>query len=102
MAKDRLDLQALFESLIGSRNVYFQPPASVRMNYPCIRYNLAIIDNMPADNTRYLQGTAYNVIYITYNPDDAMIKILSQLPMSKFDRWYAADNLNHYVYTIFY
>ena len=35
---NRLDLQALLEDLLGSRNVYYQPPESVKMNYPAIVY----------------------------------------------------------------
>jgi len=34
----RLELQEVLESLLGSRNVYFQPPLNLKMNYPCIIY----------------------------------------------------------------
>lgn len=102
MSKTRLDLQTFLETLLGSRNVYYQPPASKKMNYPAIRYNLAEIRNVDADNFPYLQGTAYQLTYITDDPDDVMVKTLSKLPMCRFDRWYAAEHLNHYVYTLFY
>ena len=102
MAKTRLELQALLESLLGSRNVYYQPPPSLKMNYPAIVYKLSTINNTPADNQPYLQGTAYQLIYITDDPDDSMVKTISLLPLCRFDRWYAADNLNHYAYIIFY
>ena len=42
---NRLDLQALLEDLLGSRNVYYQPPESVKMNYPAIVYALEDIEN---------------------------------------------------------
>lgn len=102
MGKTRLDFQTFLETLKGDRNVYFQPPSNVRMNYPAIRYNLADIKNIDADNLPYLQGTAYQLMYITYDPDDGMIKTISQLPLCRFNQFYTADNLNHYVYTIFY
>ena len=102
MNKARLDLQEFLETLKGDRNVYFQPPASVKMNYPAIVYKLADITNMHADNLSYLQGVAYQLTYITKNPDDVMIKTLSKLSMCNYDRHFTADNLNHYVYTIFY
>ena len=35
----RLELQTKFENILGSRNVYFQPPASVQMRYPAIVYS---------------------------------------------------------------
>ena len=102
MTKTRLDFQTFLETLKGDRNVYFQPPESIRMNYPAIVYNLANIDNTHADNLPYMQGTGYQVIYITKNPDDAMIKTLSKVAYCRFDRWYSSNNLNHYVYNIYY
>lgn len=102
MAKDRLEFQSLLESLIGSRNVYFQPPASLKMNYPAIVYKLANIQNEHADNLPYIQDTSYQVTYITKDPDDPVIKKLASFPKCLYDLYYPADNLNHYVYTIFY
>ena len=102
MAKTRLEFQTFLETLKGDRNVYFQPPATIKMNYPAIVYNLSDIRNTDADNFPYLQATAYTLTYITDDPDDIMVNTLSKLPYCGFDRWYAADNLNHYVYTIFY
>ena len=46
----RLDLQTFLEELLESKNVYFQPPESVKMNYPAIVYALDDIDNVQADN----------------------------------------------------
>ena len=102
MSKARLDLQEFLETLKGDRNVYFQPPASVKMVYPAIVYKLADITNVHANNRTYLQRTAYQVTYITKNPDDVMIKTLSKLPYCDFDRHFNAENLNHYVYTLYY
>ena len=102
MSKTRLEFQTFLETLKGDRNVYFQPPSSVLMHYPAIRYNLSDLKNVPADNVAYLNKTAYTLIYITKNPEDPMIRTLSELQYCDFDRWYASDNLNHYVYTIFY
>ena len=36
---DRLDLQGLLEELLESRNVYYKPPESIKMQYPAIRYS---------------------------------------------------------------
>ena len=102
MAKTRLDFQTFLETLKGDRNVYFQPPSTVKMSYPAIVYKLEEIENLHANNSVYLQGTAYQLMYITRDPDDVMIKTISKLAMCTFDRHYTADNLNHYVYTIFY
>ena len=36
---NRIDLQSLLEELLGSKNVYYQPPESVKMQYDAIRYS---------------------------------------------------------------
>lgn len=96
----RLELQAVLEKLLGSRNVYFQPPASVRMKYPAIVYSLDDIDNRAADNIPYLQYNHYQVTVIDRNPDSMHVKNVSKLPMCRFERHYTADNLNHDVFTL--
>lgn len=102
MSKTRLEFQTFLETLKGDKNVYFQPPPSLRMNYPAIRYKLYAIRNVAADNLPYFQGTGYEMTYITKNPDDPMVQTLSKLPMCTFDRFYTSDNLNHYTFVIFY
>ena len=41
----RLELQSKLEELLGSRNVYYQPPESLKMKYPAIRYSKEDIDS---------------------------------------------------------
>lgn len=98
----RLNLQTELEKILGSRNVYFQPPASVQMKYPAIRYSLQNIENRHADNLSYKQAKAYELILIDPDPDSEYVDKILQLPYCRFDRFYPADNLNHYVFTIYY
>lgn len=103
MAMDRrLELHELLCEILGSRNVYFQPPASVKMKYPAIRYSRYDIQNISADNIPYKQDRAYQLIVIDPDPDSVIIDKIAQLPMCTFDRHYASDNLNHDVFTIYY
>lgn len=103
MAKSRrVELQSLFEELLGSRNVYFQPPASVRMKYPAIVYSVNNMWNHRADNSSYVHHTAYQAIVIDRDPDSDIPEKICELPLSSFDRFYVADNLNHWVYTLYY
>ena len=102
MAKTRIGLQLFLENLIGSRNVYFQPPPSVQLKYPCIIYNLSDINNTHADNKAYVRDKMYTLTYITRDPDDSMVDSISALEMCSYDRFYTTDNLNHYAFTIFY
>lgn len=84
-----------------SPNVYFQPPANIRMQYPAIRYSLDRIQNRHADNRQYQQSWCYKVIYITKNPDDVNIEALAKLPYCTFQSMFVVDNLYHYQYNIY-
>ena len=100
---DRANLQTEFEELLGSRNVYFQPPPSIRMHYDAIRYELAGKDLMHADNRVYKFSNRYDGVVITKDPDTLIPdKILSHFEMVSFGRPYTADNLYHYPFTLYY
>ena len=98
----RIQLQSLLETLLESRNVYFQPPPSVKMKYPCIVYSLSDIDTKFADNNPYSNSRRYQLTAIDPNPDSTIPDKLALLPMCIFDRSYTADNLNHYVFNIYF
>ena len=102
MARTREDLQTLLEEILGSRNVYFQPPESVKMGYPAIVYARAIIGNTYADNRVYSQKRHYTVTVIDPDPDSELVWKVSLLPGCRFDRHYKADNLNHDVFTVYW
>lgn len=98
----RLDLQTKLETILGSRNVYFQPPESVKMKYPAIVYSLANIENTYANNQVYKQLRAYEITVIDADPDSPIVTAISTLPRCRFDRVYVADNLNHTVFTLYF
>lgn len=98
----RLELHELLCTALGSRNVYFQPPASVVMQYPAIRYTLYDIDNVYADNNVYLQHVGYEIIVIDRDPDSEIVKRVSVIPGIRFNRFYTADNLNHTIFILYY
>lgn len=99
---DRLDLQALLEEILGSRNVYFDPPPTVKMNYPAIRYSRSKIDNTSADDLVYKQDIRYEVTAIYKDPDSDLPLKISRLPKCRHDRPYVADNLHHDVFTLYF
>lgn len=98
---NRLDLQTTLERILGSRNVYYQPPDSVKMKYPAIVYSRKNFDAEFANNGLYLYSPHYEVILIDKNPDSEYVEKLLRLPYCRFDRHYEADNLNHDVFTIY-
>ncbi len=102
MALRRLLLHEVLCDLLGSRNVYFQPPASIKMNYPAIVYDIAVIDNGHANNGVYFSNTGYSVTVIDPNPDSQIVGKVASMPTSKFNRSYKKDNLNHSVFSLYF
>ena len=98
----RLELQTMLETLLGSRNVYFQPPASVKMSYPAIVYSRSNIVNTHANDNVYLQDRAYRVTVVDKDPDSPLVDLVSKLPLCSFQQHYTADNLNHDVFLLYF
>jgi hypothetical protein len=98
----RRDLQQLLESILGSSNVYFQPPSNLEMQYPCIVYKRDNANTKFAGNFPYRYKQRYQVTVIDRNPDSMVPLQISGLPMCLYDRFYTADNLNHDVFNIFF
>ena len=98
----RLELQNLLESILGSRNVYYQPPESIKIKYPAIIYSRNNIDNNFADDIVYMQNHTYQIIVIDANPDSETVNKISKLPMCRYNRHYTSDNLNHDVFILNY
>lgn len=95
-------LQLLLEEILGSPNVYYQPPVGLMMNYDAIRYSKSNIQADFANNAIYRMKTRYELILICVDPDSPVIAKLLALPYCSYDRWYAADGLNHDVFTLYY
>lgn len=98
----RLELQKKLEDLLGTKHVYYQPPESLRMEYPAIVYSKSNIRKRSANNTGYYLLTRYELTVIARRPDDPVIEALLRLPYCSYDRSYIADNLNHDVLTLYY
>lgn len=98
----RLELQAVFEELLGSENVYFQPPASVKMSYPAIVYGLEDIENMFANDGVYSSKRKYSVTVIDKDPDSEIVGKVAALPTCRYNRHFESDNLNHDVFILYF
>lgn len=98
----REELHEILCETLGSRNVYFQPPESIKMQYPAIVYSRDDIDNNFANNSVYMQSLAYSIIVIDSDPDSEVVDRVSKLPRCQYDRHYKSDNLNHDIFTIYY
>ena len=91
----RIELDDLLKEIASAygAHVYYQPPSSVNMKYPAIRYERSRTDTDHADNLPYR---------IDRNPDSEITKAILKLPLCSYNRHYYADNLNHDVFIIYY
>lgn len=97
---NRLKLQTKLEEILGSEHVYFQPPPSIKMEYPCIVYEFAEYDVRHANNKIYMGKDRYKLTFITRKVGP--LEGLLDLPYCSFDRPYISNNLYHYVYNLYY
>lgn len=85
----------------GDRHIYLNPPPDIRMCYPAIKYSLNKIDLKFANNGVYQTKPSYEVTLIDENIDTKYLADILRIPYCRFDRFYIADNLNHWVFTIY-
>lgn len=104
----RLELHNELIGILGTERdvesrVYFQPPESKKLTYPCIVYSRVGVNTISADNKLYRGTTRYTITVIDKNPDTKIPDlILAHFPMCSFDRAFVSDNLNHYTITLYY
>lgn len=103
MADHRIKLQQELCSILGTKNVYFQPPESVKLVYPCIVYELSSGATTYANDMPYTFQRCYQVTIIDKDADSKLIdKLAYHFPKCRFNDSFVYDNLYHYVYTIYY
>lgn len=99
----RLNLQRELEELLGSKNVYFQPPESVKIKYPCIIYYLTNTKRFHADNLTYDYDFCYEVTLVSKDEDFEMIdKIQTHFEKCAYDNHYISDNMYCDAFRIYY
>lgn len=98
----RIELQMLLENLLGSKNVYYQPPETLKINYPAIIYSKNSIDKKNADDKGYRLTTRYDLTVVDRRPDNPVILKLLELPYCSYDRPYQSDNLHHDSLTLYF
>lgn len=104
--KDRLELDDILAGIIGitesdgDRHTYYNPPPSVRMRYPAIKYSLSNAASKYANNGVYNVAPTYEVILIDEEVDTQYLIPMLHIPQCRFNRFYIAEGLNHWVFTI--
>lgn len=85
-----------------AKNVYFQQPSDVNIEYPCIVYGIKSIDKLSADDEVYNTNMSYTVTVIDRNPDSKIVDAILDFKYCKFDRHFVSGGLNHSVFNIYY
>ena len=96
----RLELHDILKGI--TEHVYFQPPENLVMEYPCIRYSRDGSSVDHANNELYRHAKRYQVMVIARDPDTELADKVEALRYSSFERFFPADDLNHFVFTLFF
>lgn len=101
--QSRMVVQNKLEALNGVRKVYFQPPPNIKLEYPCIIYELSNYVSNEANNALYLDWPRYTVTVISKDPEYDIPRVLRNTKGDfsfSFDRFFTYDNLNHWVFDL--
>lgn len=97
------DLQAKLQDIMGIHRVYYQPPESLKITYPCIVFERSTALQMYADNNPYRTTKRYTVTLMTKTADnDEYLDQLLALPMCTFDREFKNEGIVHDVFNIYF
>ena len=100
--RTRLELQALLEETLGSRNVWFKAPPNDKLKYPCIIYAFNGTKTDNANDKKYLGHKSYLLTFITDNPDSDILDKLMDLPYCTWDRQFISGNKYHNIFSIYF
>ena len=98
----RLELHSKLVDILGSSNVYFQPPENIKLKYPCIIYEREGKTIRFANNDDYLARMRYKITVVDKNPDSELPDKVDKLPFCQMSTHFVSDNLNHDVFTIYW
>lgn len=97
----RLELHK--ELLLFTRNLYFQPPSNIQLEYPCIIYHKGRISRSYGNNGIYLRRQQYTLTVIDRDPDSTTADSIEEVfEYCEVSDHYTKDNLNHTTLTLYY
>lgn len=105
-ANDSIDypegLQKILEDILGSKNVYFQPPSDRKRTYPCIEYSLDSVETFYANNKPYISVPRYSLSYYNNLPDATIPNKILALPTCSFSGFHTEEHFNVYTFQLIY
>lgn len=75
------DLHDVLKNLMPGIPIYFQPPESIRMQYPCLIYTIDGTNSVHADNIKYADTRIYQLILVQRQPDTYLLDVVNSLQM---------------------
>lgn len=102
LEQKRLPLSNFLRSISGVKEVYYSAPSGTEMVYPCIKYDLEDTWPVHADNIPYLTNLRWAITVIDEDPDSEIANFFFNLRKCRFDRKFSADDLNHFVFTLYF
>lgn len=102
--KTLTDLGELLSNVTGLsvQRIKFEPPGNEKLKYPCIVYGLSRIDQDHADDIAYFGHKGYLVTFMSKDPESDIPDRILELPYCTLNRFYVTDNLNHWVFLLYY
>lgn len=102
MARTLSELKALMGGLDGVEEAYIQAPTS-GLKYPCIMIERGGLSDIKfADNKKYRILRAYDITVIDRAPDSGIPDLVEELPYAEFNRYFRMNNLNHFVFQLYF
>ena len=106
MTKDRISFRnELVKHLPkdAKKNIYFDPPETTKLSYPCIIYHEQPPSVKGANNSHYVTHTAYRVTVIDKDPERQIAKEIDQtFKHSRIITYFTTQGLRHSVIEIFW
>lgn len=100
------DILNTLGSIDGVTKVYLQPPANVKLVYPCIIITQDVPDTIYADDNPYLAFRNFDLLVIDYDFESPIPRDILRLNNPNFlirpSRFYVSDNLCHWNYSLTY
>lgn len=101
-ANRREELHEVLVGILGTRNVYFQPPENLKMQYPAIVYSRDYSKVLSADNIKYVFKKRYQLTVIADDPDSDVFDSLENLQYCSFIRHFETDELHHNIFNLYF
>ena len=98
------EIRDYFSSIEGLKKVYLQPPSTEKLVYPCLIITQDVPSAFYSDDIPYLVCASYELLLIDTDMESSIpVEIIKKSTGNYYikpGRYYTADNLCHWSYTL--